>query len=166
MRSWEVVLTLLEIRRLSQELRSLGRMIKAAREMTTMKTIKDPVSHENFKDIIKVARHIVAINVITLRSEIPSLNFKFGIGLNNIAKYLKAEALQNMDNAEAELYCAFSTIYDSHCGVYMSDLGRLPSFYHLQMMSDFFMLHAFSDQRGTQHHLELKQNSQLFLLIS
>ena len=61
---------------------------------------------------------------MTSRSEIPSLNGKLGTGLNNVAKNLRAEALQNLDHAEAERYHAFSTIYDSHWGVYMSGHGR------------------------------------------
>lgn len=46
-------------------------------------------------------------------SEIPSLNSKLGIWLNNIAKYFRAEALKDLDHAEVEQYCAFSKIYDS-----------------------------------------------------
>lgn len=67
---------------------------------------------------------MVGLNESTSRSEIPSLNGKLGTGLNNIAKYLRAEAQQNLDHAEAEWYHAFSTIYDSHWGVYMSGHGR------------------------------------------
>jgi hypothetical protein len=101
----------------TQQLRSLGRLIKAAREITTMKTTKDLVSPENFKETIKVARHVVGFDETTSKSEIPSLNGKLGTGLNNMAKYLRAEALQYLDHAEAERYHAFSTIKEVTQGI-------------------------------------------------
>ncbi|XP_049905141.1 uncharacterized protein LOC126393210 isoform X3 [Epinephelus moara] len=148
----------------TQQLRSLGRMIKAARDITTMKTIQDLVSPENFKETIKVARHVVGFDETTSKSETPSLNGKLGTGLNNMAKYLRAEALQNLGHAEAERYLAFSTIYDSHWGVYMSGHGRrdlreakfnAPKL--LPFTDDVRLLHAHLDKEITQGIKELKE---------
>ena len=139
-------------------------MIKAAREMTTMKTTQDLVSPKNFKETIKVACHVVGFDEMTSKSEIPSLNGKLGIGLNNMAKYLRAEALQNLDHEEAEQYHAFSTIYDSHWGVYMSGLGRkehreakfnAPKL--LPFTEDVRLIHAHLDKELTQGIKELKE---------
>lgn len=81
-----------------------------------------------------------------------------------MAKYLRAEALQYSDHAEAERYHAFSTIYDSHWGVYMSGHGRRDlreaKFNAPQLLpftDDVRLLHAHLDKEVTQGIKELKE---------
>lgn len=147
----------------TQQLRSLGRMIKAAREMTTMKTTQDLVSPENFMETIKVARHVVGFDETTSKSEFLILDGELGTELNNMAKYLRAEALQNLDHAEAEHYHVFSNIYDSQfdmsiSGHSMGDLREAKSNAPklLPFTEDVRLLHAHLDKEVTQGIKKLK----------
>ena len=145
----------------TQQLRSLGRMIKAAREVTTMTTIQDLVSPENFKETIKVARHVFGFDETTSKSEFLILDGELGTELNNMAKYLRAEALRNLDHAEAERFHVFSNIYDSQfdmSGHSMGDLredkSNAPTL--LTFTEDVRLLHAHLDKEVTRGIKKLK----------
>ncbi|KAL7371152.1 hypothetical protein ABVT39_020595 [Epinephelus coioides] len=94
-----------------EKMREMGRLVKSARNVTTLKTMKDLINPKKYMETIKAVKFTCVYDSETNKFLIPSLANKLGNTLAKASKLLKAQGLISNDK---ELVKNASEFQDVH----------------------------------------------------
>lgn len=103
-----------------QKMRELGRLRLHGREVTSLQTIKDYVTPENFMLAVTAVRHTAGFNEETSKYKTETLALKLEHGLKNVSMLLETDAMMKGDNDGATAARCFRQVYDARRNEFIS----------------------------------------------
>lgn len=80
-----------------QKTRKLCRLVLEVRKATPVKTIKELIKPENYRNVVAATRNLAGNNDETGKYQFPFLARKVGHSLHTLALFIKSEALKSRD---------------------------------------------------------------------